>query len=181
MSERERWELLSPDQVEEQDYGIYYFPNKTMTTSMPTTTTTTTTMTTTTTTTTTTNATANATSTANAKSDAVKQEENDGLSTGTKVALASLVVTVVAVCLYVLKQVRGCLSPEHPCIPVLDEMVNLLTQIQQAMRRWPSKTSKNHTQKAFFKANKNSKKIVKKNNCFIGRGGAERKKIFKKI
>ena len=135
MSERERWELLSPEQVEAQDYGIYYFPNKTMTTTMPTTTTTTTTMTTTTTTTTTTNATANATSTANAKSDAVKQEENDGLSTGTKVALASLVMTVVAICLYVLKQVRGCLSPDHPCIPVLDEVVNLVGHIQQAMRR----------------------------------------------
>ena len=135
----------------------------------------------TTTTTTTTNATANATSTANAKSnDAVKQEEKEGLSTGTKVAIASLLVTVVAVSLYVLKQVRGCLSPDHPCIPVLDEMVNLLGHIQQAMRRWPSKTSKNHTQKAFFKANKNSKKIVKKNYFFIG-GGAERKKIFKKI
>ena len=137
MSERERWELLSPDEVEKQDSGIYYLPNKTMTTSMPTTmpttTTTTKTMTTTMTTTTTTNATANAT--ANAKSDAVKQEENDGLTTGTKVALGSLVMTVVAICLYVLKQVRGCLSPDHPCIPVLDEVVNLVGHIQQAMRR----------------------------------------------
>ena len=119
MDPKSRWELLSQEQVEAVDAGIWFLPNTTSTT--PTTAPTTTA--------------ADAADAADAKPEL---DDDHAMSTAAKIGVGSLSLLILAIVVYVLKKVRAYLAendPENPCGPMLDFLVDLFNHLQQVFRR----------------------------------------------
>ena len=113
---KSRWELLSQEQVEAEDGGIYFLPNATRTTPPATPTTT----------------------AAEAADAETEQDDDDAISTAAKIGAGSLSLLTLAILVYVLKKVRAHLAENHPennCGPMLDFLVELFSQLQQVFRR----------------------------------------------
>ena len=111
---KSRWQLLSQQQKEAEDGGIYFLPNATRTTPP-------------------------ATTTATEAAYAGTEENGDNaISTAAKIGAGSLSLLTLAILVYVLKKVRAHMAEHHPdnnCGPTLDFLVEVFSQLQQFFRR----------------------------------------------